>query len=293
MLKTIGFIGFGEVGYIFSKAIQEAGAETIVYDVLFDDVNKAEEKKQLAKEANIKIGTLNDVLKSSAIVISTVTTQVANKVARTCALMLHPEQIYVDMNSTSPNKKIEIGKIIEDSKADFVEGAILDAVGTAGAKTRILVGGTKGKEIAKVLNDYGLNVTFYSSEIGKASKFKMLRSIFTKGLEAILLELLVTGKRAGIEKDLWEDISSLMKSKSFDDIAKNWIVTHAIANERRYYEMLQVIETMDELGIKPIMTEATASYFKRSVDIGISKVFTTKPKVDELVGFIESNLKQN
>lgn len=290
MSNTIGFIGFGEVAYIFSKAMKRGGADIIVYDILFDDKNKVEEKKHLALGIGDKVGTLEEVLKNSSIVLSTVTTQVAKKVAKMCAPILQSKQIYVDLNSASPNKKIEIGKIIEKTRADFVEGAILDAVGIADAKTRILIGGSRGQEVANILNNYGLNVTFFSQQIGKASKFKMLRSIFTKGIEALLLETLVAGKRAGIEKELWEDITKLMKSKSFDEIAKNWIITHAIANERRYHEMLQVLETMNELGIKPIMTDGTTSYFKQSVNIDMNKVFKSKPSnIFEVVNFIEAN----
>jgi hypothetical protein len=42
----------------------------------------------------------------------------------------------------------------------------------------------------------------------------MLRSIYSKGLEALLLELLISGEKAGIKDELWDDIVQLMKSNS-------------------------------------------------------------------------------
>ena len=39
-----------------------------------------------------------------------------------------------------------------------------------------------------------------------------------------------------------------MEKKSFAAIGANWMQTHAIAYERRYHEMVQVTETMREIG---------------------------------------------
>jgi 3-hydroxyisobutyrate dehydrogenase-like beta-hydroxyacid dehydrogenase len=274
--------------------MRKEGADIVVYDKLFEEEEKAFKKKKLAHEIDVNTGTLRTLLDKSSIILSTVTTQEASNVATTCAPMLRPKQIFVDLNSTSPRKKMEISRIIQNSKAVFVEGAILEAIGTAGSKTRILIGGPAGENIANTLNKYGLNAIFYSQQIGKASAFKMFRSIFTKGVEALLLEMLVAGRRAGIEEDLWEDVTRLMKSRPFDEIAKNWILTHATANERRYHEMLQVLEAMNEIGIKPLIAEGTTSYFKQSVDFELSKAFASKPStINELVDFIEAKLPQN
>lgn len=292
MTAQIGLIGFGEVGYSFSKAMSEAGADITVYDILLDDPIRADEVKKRALECGNKVGTLEEVVENNTYILSTVVTQAAQKAAETCAPMLRPRQVYVDLNSTSPSVKIKISEIIESTGADFVEGAILGAVGVTGAKTRIFTCGVKGREVADLLNGMGMNVHFYSHEIGRASAFKMLRSIFSKGVEALLLEMLVAGKRVGIDRDLWEDITGFMASKSFEEICANWIQSHAVAHVRRYYEMLQVIDTMNEIGVKPIITERTAEYFKQSIDMNMGKAFTKKPYTpDDVIVFIESNLK--
>lgn len=289
----IGFIGFGEVGYTFSKAMNEAGAEVTVYDVLLDDPNKADDIRERITETGSKVGTLEEVVKNNNYILSTVITQAAKNVAQTVAPMLKPGQIYVDLNSTCPSVKVEIGRIIAATGADFVEGAILGAVGATGVETRIFTAGEKRQEIADLFNRMGMNVQPYSVEIGKASTFKMLRSIFSKGVEVLLLEMLVAAKRADIDKDLWEDITRFMTSKPFDKIGDNWMRSHAVAHERRYYEMLQVVKTMKELNIEPIMSERTAAYFKQSVDMDMSKSFPEKPEsFHEVTKFIDENLRQ-
>jgi len=278
-----GFIGFGEVGRIFSRELREKGGEILIYDILLDQPLRAPLLQDKIRQAGGVAGTLPDVVRRSDCLFSVVTTEVAKAAAQSCSEHLKPGQFYVDLNSTSPRVKVDIGCIIEDRGADFVEGAVLGAVGATGANTRILLGGRKGPEIADLLRRFGLNADFYASEIGKASMFKMLRSIFSKGLETLLLELFIAGKRAGIEQDLWDDITDFMEKKSFSAIGGNWIQTHAVAYERRYHEMVQVTETLREIGIDPIMTDATTAFFKRSLALGFDSAFPEKPKSFEAV----------
>jgi len=289
-LIKIGFIGFGEVASIFSKEMSNKGAEIRIYDVLISQKGGLEIIKKRISSNNIKINSLKEVIIRSDYILSTVPSQFARNVAKECAKNLKSNKVYVDLNSTSPFVKIEVSKTIQSSKADFVEGAILGAVGVTGSKTRILTTGEKGKEVAEIFNNLGLNVSYYSSEIGKASMFKMLRSIFSKGLEALILECLIAGKKAGIEKNLWDDINNFMSKKPFDQIAANWIKTHVVAYERRYYEVLQVVETMKKIGIEPIVTSGTEAFFKRSLSLGMKEAFPEKPdSFEKVIVFMGKN----
>ncbi len=258
MAPAFGFIGFGEVAAAFSEAMLGHGAR--VYGTV---------RGRMSLDGVPRV-SLEEVVEKSDIVLSTAKTQVARSLAEQVADLLRADQIYVDLNSTSPAVKVGIGEVIARSAGDFVEGAVLGAVGATGARTRVLVAGERSEEVAELLNDHGLNVTAYSKDIGKASTFKMLRSVFSKGLECLIIELLIAGKRGGIEQDLWSDVTSFMASKPFDVIADNWTRTHGVAYERRYHEMLQVIETLRELEVSPIMTEATTALFERSVSLDLA-----------------------
>jgi 3-hydroxyisobutyrate dehydrogenase-like beta-hydroxyacid dehydrogenase len=153
------------------------------------------------------------------------------------------------------------------------------------------MGGRRAQEVADSLSGFGLNTSFYSHEIGKASAFKMLRSIFSKGVEILLLEMLVAGRRAGIDGDLWRDISGFMDSRPFEAIGSNWVRSHAVAHERRYYEMLQVVETMREMGVEPVITKGTLAVFKRSLDMEMGDEFREKPNtMDAVIEFLEGRV---
>ncbi len=281
MPVRVGFVGCGEVASIFSAAMLERGADVAAYDVV----------REKAAGAGLAFKPLPELVEWSDYLLSTVTTSSAAAVAAACTPNLKVGQFYVDLNSTSPSLKIRLSEVVRPSGARFVEGAILGAVGVTRAGTPILLGGTAAEEAAAALAALGLRVSAYSAEIGKASTFKMLRSIFSKGLEALILELLIAGRRAGIEADLWRDVSEFMARNPFERVADNWLQTHAVAFERRYHEMVQVRETMGEIGLEPIMTRATEAFFARSCTLGLTDAFPSKPSsMDQVVAYLERRL---
>jgi 3-hydroxyisobutyrate dehydrogenase len=277
----VAFIGFGEVASTFSAAVAARGAQIRAYDV-----------KARAPAAAVTFVPLAEALHDASLVLSTVTTSVALEAARQCAPHLVAGQIYVDLNATDPAVKLEIERVIAPTGAAFVEGAILGAIGVTGAKTEILLGGAHARAAAADLaGRLGLNARFYSETIGRASMFKMLRSVFSKGLEALLIEFLVAGERAGIRDDLWREVTGLMADHPFERTAGNWVRSHATAHARRHHEVKQVAGVLRQLGLEPIMTAATEAFFARSGALGLRQRFPDTPAaVDEVVRYFNERL---
>jgi 3-hydroxyisobutyrate dehydrogenase len=278
----VAFVGFGEVASAFSQAIAARGAEIRAYDV-----------KARAPAAQVTFVPLAHALHGASLVLSTVTTSVALEAARQCAPHLVAGQVYVDLNATDPAVKLEIERVIAPTGARFVEGAILGAVGVSGAATEILLGGAHARLAERALTDeLGLNARYYSETIGQASMFKMLRSVFSKGLEALLLEFLVAGERAGIREDLWREVTGLMAAHPFDRTAGNWVRSHATAYARRHQEVKQVANVLRQLGLEPVMTAATEAFFERSCGLGLRQAFPETPDaVDDVVRYFNEQLR--
>jgi len=288
----ITFIGFGEVASSLSPELLKKGAGVSAYDILLDREDGRKTLEKRAKAAGVSFLALSQAIAGADLVLSTVTTDVAEAAAQSCAAHLSVGQVYIDLNAATPGVKLAISRIIRATGAEFVEGAILGAVGVTGPQTRILTGGAGAVPAAEALNRFGLNVVAYSSEIGKASTYKMLRSVFSKGLEALLLEFLIAGKRAGIQEDLWLEITELFTKNSFDHVAANWIQTHAGAYERRYHEMRQVVSVLREIGVDPVISASVEAFFKRSCRMGFQSVFQEKPKSkDAVIDFMEKQLR--
>jgi 3-hydroxyisobutyrate dehydrogenase-like beta-hydroxyacid dehydrogenase len=279
----VGFIGFGEVAGVFSGALGRDGVEVLAYDVLSEQPDGMARLKRRAGAERVKFVTLSELIAQCDWILSTVTTGVAEAVARAATPLLRPGKKYVDLNATSPSVKQAVANIVAPTGAHFVEGAILTAVGVTGARTRILIGDDEGPAAAEALARLGLNTSFYGTAIGQASAFKLLRSVFSKGMEALLIEFLVAGRRAGLQEDLWSEVVELFAQNGFERVAENWVRTHGTACERRHHEVVQVAEEMRSLGLDPIMTEATEKVFRRSVDARLKEKFADKPATFESV----------
>jgi 3-hydroxyisobutyrate dehydrogenase-like beta-hydroxyacid dehydrogenase len=286
----VGFIGFGEVAASFSAAVhQVAGGEVVAHDKLAEQPEGLKLLQARDRTGTLRLLPLAEVLNCSEIVLSLVTTSAAVPAARGAAGLLRPGQTYVDFNATAPAVKQEVARIIGPTGAHFVEGAILGAVGVTGARTRILIGDEAGAASAEQLARLGLNTVFYSEKIGAASAFKLLRSVFSKGIEALLIEFLVAGRRAGLQEDLWREVVDLFAQNSFEKVADNWIRTHGTAHERRYHEVVQVAAELRTLGLDPVMTAATEAVFRRSGELGLKERLAGRTAtLDDVIAALES-----
>ena len=293
-MKTIGFVGFGEVASCFGAALRAKGARVLAYDLLLEQPGGRDKLAARAKEAPPEFVSLDALMKDADIVLSTVTADVAVEVARRCAGKLRRGQAYVDLNATAPSVKREVATAVSPSGAEFVEGAILPAVGVMGAKSQVLLCGRKAPEVASALTALGLNFNAYGEDIGKASSFKMLRSVFSKGLEALLVECLLAGRRAGVEEDLWKEIVGTLDAASFEQVGGNWVKTHGTAHARRYHEMVQVAGVLRELGVDAPMTAATVKLFERSTRVALRDEFPKAPAAaGEVIAALERRMNAN
>jgi 3-hydroxyisobutyrate dehydrogenase-like beta-hydroxyacid dehydrogenase len=283
----IAFLGFGEVATAFSPALAARGCEITAHDIVMDKAGGVETLRARAGATAVEFAPLRETVHGSDYVFSTVTTSVALDAARGAAAHLRPGQAFVDLNATAPSLKAAIGQVIEGARARFVEGALLGAVGVTGAKTEILLGGPHARAAERDLaGTLGMNARFYSEDIGKASTFKMLRSVFSKGMEALLIEFLVAGERAGIREDLWQEVTTLFATQPFEKVAMNWVRTHASAHARRGEEMKQVVGVLKELRVDPVITPATQALFERSGRLGLGPMASA----EEVVRFLDAKL---
>jgi 3-hydroxyisobutyrate dehydrogenase-like beta-hydroxyacid dehydrogenase len=287
-VAAIGFLGFGEVASRFTASLAQHGAELCAFDVLVSAPAGPEKLAARAAGTPIAFLPLAEMAARAELILSTVTTDVALDAGKACAAHLDRRHTFVDLNATSPALKRDIGAAVGASGAAFVEGAILGAVGVTGAGTRILLCGERGQAIAETLTGLGLNVGFYGTEIGRASTFKLLRSVFSKGLEALLLEARMAARRAGVGDDVWREILETVDERPFAEVGGNWMRTHGTAHARRYHEMVQVEALLRDLGLDPLITQATTAFFERSTRLELSRSFPGAPKAaDEVVAALD------
>ena len=90
--------------------------------------------------------------------MSAVTSTASRDVAGDAAPYLAAGQIFLDLNSVSPETRRGNALLIEASGASYVEAAVMAPVPPQRLRVPMLLGGPRAAELAPALNALGLNV---------------------------------------------------------------------------------------------------------------------------------------
>jgi 3-hydroxyisobutyrate dehydrogenase-like beta-hydroxyacid dehydrogenase len=259
-VRQIALIGFGEVGGIFGHDFAAAGLGVATFDILLNAEPSRSTMLAKAKNANVRAcDTLEEAVRGADLVISGVTASSAVDVAASAGPFLRGGQIYLDLNSVSPDTKLSIARTLNESPATFVEAAVMAPVSPQRLKVPMLLGGTDAAMAAEQLRAIGLNVKPISDRVGVASAIKMCRSIIIKGLEAITVESMFTARRYGAEKQVLESLAATYPGLGWDGALPDYLISRVAEHgTRRAAEMREAAQAVADAGLEPLTALATA-----------------------------------
>jgi len=259
-LDKIALIGFGEAGGIFGQDFAAAGIAVSIFDILLN--LEAWREAMLARTRNAKVDardTLQEAIAAADLVISAVTASSAAEVAANAAPFLRAGQIYLDINSVSPETKHRIALTLERSPAAFVEVAVMAAVAPQRLRVPMLLGGPHAAAAAERLRATGMNVKPISERVGVASAIKMCRSIIIKGLEAITVESMFTARRYGAEKQVLESLAATFPDMGWNGALPDYLISRVAEHgKRRAAEMREAAQAIVDAGLEPLTAMGTA-----------------------------------
>ncbi len=260
-LPRITEVGFGEAGSILCAELAAAGRDVVTYDILFDAPAARGALLDKARGARVRTAdSLSSAVKDADLVISAVTAASSGEVASRAGEALRAGQIFLDINSCSPDTKRSNSRAVQRSGADYVEAAVMAPVPPQGLKVPMLLGGRRAAELAQVLGGLGMNVTFIAAEIGVASAVKMCRSVVIKGLEALAVESMLAARRFGAEKQVLASLQGTFPGMGWQDKLPDYLISRVAEHgRRRAAEMREVAHTLEGVGIEPTMALATAA----------------------------------
>jgi 3-hydroxyisobutyrate dehydrogenase-like beta-hydroxyacid dehydrogenase len=233
----------------------------VTYDILLDTPASRGPMLEKARLARVQTAdSLNAAVKDADLVISAVTAASSAQVAGQARKTMRAGQIFLDINSCSPDTKRSNSQAVQSSGADYVEAAVMAPVPPQRLKVPMLLGGRRAAELAPVLGSLGMNATFISDQIGVASAVKMCRSVVIKGLEALALESLLAARRFGAEKEVLASLQGTFPGMGWQDKLPDYLVSRVAEHgRRRAAEMREVAHTLEGVGVEPTMALATAA----------------------------------
>jgi 3-hydroxyisobutyrate dehydrogenase-like beta-hydroxyacid dehydrogenase len=300
-IERIAIVGFGEAGGIIGNDLAARGLSVSTFDLLFH--SKEAREAMLAKARDSKARpteSLSDCVRDAQLVISAVTASSALDVAEQASGLLRAGQFFLDINSVSPGTKQKMADHFQKTDVRFVEAAAMAAVPPQRLKVPMLLGGAHAAELAALLPSIGMSARVASDRIGVASAVKMCRSVVIKGLEALVVESMFAARRHGAEDAVLASLSATFPEMGWNKQLPDYLISRVAEHgKRRAAEMREAAQALRDVGINPLMSEATAekqaSLVKeiacQSADSRAGKPFSWRELADALDSASKSSKK--
>ena len=264
----VSFIGFGEAGQAIASGLRETGIERIAaWDILFPE--KSGERLRAAGES-IGVRLANSAAEAVAetdMIISAVTAASSLDAARSVEPHLSGRPYYLDINSVSPGRKQETAKLLGE-RARYVDVAVVAPIHPARHRTPLLISGPHAEQISPLLREMEMQLTVVGDATGQAAAIKMIRSVMIKGIEALTLECFLAASRAGLLDEVTASLKNNYPGIDWPKMSEYNLERMASHGERRAAEMEESAATLRELGLDPLMVEATVTRHREMGSIG-------------------------
>lgn len=244
-MTTAAIVGLGEAGAIYSRGLRDAGFTVHGYDPY----------TRLSEPGVMQSDDIAEALAGADVVISLVGARAALGVAGQAVAVMTPGAVYADLNTGSPALKAEIGALCGGRGVAFADVAVLAPVPRNGAKTPLMASGDGADRFIALLAPVGAPLESIGGAPGDAAARKLIRSVFMKGLAAVVLESVNAARHAGCEEWLRGQIVEELSgdNEQLIDRLLTGSVQHA---ERRVHEVEDARDYLTELGQPGWATDA-------------------------------------
>ncbi|MBP2472906.1 3-hydroxyisobutyrate dehydrogenase-like beta-hydroxyacid dehydrogenase [Crossiella equi] len=180
----VTILGLGEAGRRYAEDLSNLGWQVTAYDPAPTPTPRGTTRAR----------TPQDAVTDANLVLSLTGATAATRVAWQVAEALPTEACYADLNTTSPAAKLTIAEAVGPPRTADV--ALLAPVPRSGAATPLLASGEAATTFAALFLPTGAELTVVPGPPGTAAGRKLLRSVFMKGLAAVVLEAMEAAEAA-------------------------------------------------------------------------------------------------
>jgi 3-hydroxyisobutyrate dehydrogenase-like beta-hydroxyacid dehydrogenase len=251
VVEVVAVLGFGEAGSLLARDLVAAGATVRGFD-----------PKVPAPSGVTEAGSDADAVSGASLVLSVNSAADAVPALEASLGRLAPGAIWADLNTASPAVKERLAATGWANDLKVTDIAMMAPVPGKGLRVPMLASGEGADQVARALRRYGADIEVLDGPAGLAATRKLLRSVFYKGMAASIIEALEAARAAGLEDWLTEHIAEDLAKQDAATLTR--IVTgtrqHAV---RRGHEMAAAAEMLTDLGVEPVMADASRALHER------------------------------
>jgi 3-hydroxyisobutyrate dehydrogenase-like beta-hydroxyacid dehydrogenase len=249
-MTRIAVLHPGQMGAAVGRALVEAG-----HDVGWLPAGRGPGTRRRAAEAGLR--ELPD-LADRDVVLSVCPPAAALDTARAAA---GSGGIYVDANAISPDLAGEVGAVVVDGGAAYVDGGIVGPPPTRAGTTRLYLSGERAGAVAEIFGGTRVDAVVLDGGGTAASALKMTYAAWTKVTAALLVSIRGAAGALGVEDALGAEWA-----RSQPELADRYAAALRAAERKGWRweeEMRQIARTLAAAGEPAGFADAAAEQFGR------------------------------
>jgi 3-hydroxyisobutyrate dehydrogenase-like beta-hydroxyacid dehydrogenase len=274
-LGLIAFLGFGEAARAFLdgwRTNADFKPQVSAYDIKTDSCGtevRTAKRADYAAANIIGASSAPEGIARAGVVFSVVTADQAREAALAALPGLANGALFLDCNSCAPQTKVDIARDVEAAGGRYVDVAVMAPVHPRLHRTPLLISGPHVETAAPALSALGMSASIHEGPIGASSSVKMIRSIMMKGLEALVCECVLAGRKAGVIETVLDSLDDTYPGfdwKKRSAYMLERVMTHGA---RRAAEMREVALTVDLLGLEGEMSRGSIGWQQTIGDLNL------------------------
>jgi 3-hydroxyisobutyrate dehydrogenase-like beta-hydroxyacid dehydrogenase len=248
---VIAVLGLGEAGSLIARDLIAAGADVRGYD-----------PEVTAGPGITETGSEVEAARGADLVLSVNSAKAALDAFRAGQPGLRRGALWADLNTASPGTKRQLASMAEAGGVPFTDVAMMAPVPGRGLRVPMLASGDGAAHYAGLLVPLGADIELLDGPAGLAATRKLLRSVFYKGMATAVVEALEAARAAGHESWLREHITAELAEAHAGTVERliDGTRRHAV---RRTAEMQAAADMLSELGVPPLIAEASRAVHER------------------------------
>ncbi|MFJ3485451.1 NAD(P)-binding domain-containing protein [Pseudomonas sp. NPDC090202] len=274
----IGIIGAGEVGLTYARPWSAAE-----HDIVLCDLKPSPRAQAFAAEIGLEVSSsIADIAPGCDVVVSCVFGTVSLSVAEQAFAHMQKGALYVDMTTADPAQIRTAAARAAELDIAYVDVAILGAIALTHEKTNLLGAGAGIDRAIALFASAGAPLKpVEDGAAGDAAALKILRSVFTKGLEALTIECFMAAEKQGVTDKLHDALSDIDQA-SLRDFLGALIRTHVVHAPRRLKEVEEAERQLRAADLPVSVLPGVRDLFQRTAEqIDSSPLDTATPTLQQ------------
>ena len=212
-------------------------------------------------------------------IFSVVTADQAHAAALSALPGLSAGALFLDCNSCAPQTKARSAERIEAAGGAYVDVAVMAPVHPRLHRTPLIdQRPARASRGGRALAALDMAASIHDGPVGSSSAIKMIRSIMIKGLEALVCECVLAGRKAGVDEVVLASLDETFPGFDWRKRAAYMLERVMRHGERRAAEMREVALTVDLLGLEGAMSRAAVGWQQRLGELRLS-AGTARPRI--------------